>query len=60
LIRRTPDAAIQKIVAGWPRDFSAERAEAAGFVADPDFAAIVRAHIADERARAAQMNGDAA
>ena len=59
-IRRTPDAAIKKIVAGWPRDFSAERAEAAGFVADADFSTIVRAHIADERAKADATKGNAA
>ena len=50
LIRREPDPTVAKIVEGWPRDFSAQRAVAAGFVADADFAAIVRAHIADERA----------
>lgn len=51
LIRRQPDEAIMKIVSGWPRDFSAERAEALGFAADRDFEAIIRAHIADEAAR---------
>lgn len=51
LVKRKPDAAIGKIVAGWPRDFSAERATSVGFVADTDFAAIVNAHIADERTR---------
>jgi nucleoside-diphosphate-sugar epimerase len=60
LIRREPDAAISKIVAGWPRDFSAERGAAAGFVADPDFAAIVKAHIADERMRKHDTGGNAA
>lgn len=50
LIKRQPDATIEKIVAGWPRDFDAARAKEVGFTADPDFAAIVRAHIADERA----------
>ena len=60
LIQRRPDAAIVKIVAGWPRDFSAERATSVGFVADTDFAAIVKAHIADERARKQATEGDAA
>lgn len=60
LIKREPDAAIGKIVAGWPRYFSAERAKSAGFVADTDFAAIVKAHIADERARREQGEGRAA
>ncbi|MDF1600825.1 SDR family oxidoreductase [Mesorhizobium sp. YIM 152430] len=59
LIRREPDAAISRIVAGWPRDFSAERAANAGFKADPDFAAIVQAHIADERARKHETGGNA-
>jgi nucleoside-diphosphate-sugar epimerase len=52
-IRREPDATIEKIVAGWPRDFDATRAAEAGFTADPDFASIIRAHIADEAARGA-------
>ncbi|WP_024588108.1 D-erythronate dehydrogenase [Aliihoeflea sp. 2WW] len=60
LIKRRPDAAIVKIVAGWPRDFSAERATSVGFVADTDFGAIVKAHIADERARKQATQGDAA
>ncbi|MEH6717381.1 MAG: D-erythronate dehydrogenase [Aurantimonas endophytica] len=52
-IRREPDATIEKIVAGWPRDFDARRAAEAGFTADTDFASIIRAHIADEAARSA-------
>lgn len=50
-IRREPDAVIEKIVAGWPRDFDASRATSVGFSADRSFADIVRAHIADEAAR---------
>ena len=50
-IRREPDAVIEKIVAGWPRDFDPTRAREAGFAADADFASIIRAHIADEDAR---------
>ncbi|SMD05641.1 Nucleoside-diphosphate-sugar epimerase [Fulvimarina manganoxydans] len=53
-IRREPDAVIEKIVAGWPRDFAADRALQAGFTADPDFASIIKAHIADEKQRVAQ------
>jgi nucleoside-diphosphate-sugar epimerase len=53
LIRREKDATIETIVAGWPRDFTAARAEAAGFKADADFDSIIRAHIADEAARSA-------
>lgn len=48
LIRRQPDAAIRKIAAGWPQDFTADRALAAGFKADPDFQAIIRAHLRDK------------
>ena len=47
-IKRAPDAAIAKIVAGWPTQFSAERAHALGFKAEKDFDEIVRAHIEDE------------
>ena len=57
LIRREPDKTIETIVAGWPRDFDARRAVAEGFVADPDFASIIRAHIADEEAREASNAG---
>ena len=52
-IRREPDATIERIGAGWPRDFAADRALQAGFTADPDFASIIKAHIADEKQRAA-------
>ena len=48
LIRRVPDAGIAKIVAGWPKAFSAERARALGFVGDASFDDIIAVHIADE------------
>lgn len=48
LIRREPDEAIMRIVAGWPRDFDAARAKTLGFTADRSFLDIVRAHVADE------------
>jgi nucleoside-diphosphate-sugar epimerase len=48
LIKREPDETIQRIVAGWPRQFDAKRAEALGFQAETDFDAIVRAHLEDE------------
>jgi D-erythronate 2-dehydrogenase len=48
LIRRVPDAAIQRIVAGWPSDFDAMRAAALGFRAEKGFDEIVRAHVEDE------------
>jgi D-erythronate 2-dehydrogenase len=47
-IRREPDAAIAKIVAGWPQNFDARRATALGFRAETSFDEIIRAHIEDE------------
>ena len=47
-IRREPDPFIQKIVAGWPRNFDAKRATALGFVAESSFEEIVRIHVDDE------------
>ena len=48
LIRREPDPTIQKIVAGWPRDFDPQRALALGFKAESSFDEIIRIHIEDE------------
>jgi nucleoside-diphosphate-sugar epimerase len=48
LIRREPDAAIMRIVEGWPRNFDAQRALALGFRADKSFEEIIRIHLADE------------
>jgi nucleoside-diphosphate-sugar epimerase len=50
-IRRAPDATIQRIVEGWPRNFDARRALALGFRADASFEDIIRIHIEDERQR---------
>ena len=47
-IRREPDATIQRIVEGWPRNFDARRAAALGFRADASFEQIIRIHIEDE------------
>jgi len=47
-IRREPDPAIMRIVAGWPRKFDARRAAALGFRADSSFEEIIRIHIEDE------------
>jgi len=47
-IRREPDATIQRIVEGWPRNFDAQRALALGFRADASFEDIIRIHIEDE------------
>ncbi len=48
LIRREPDATIEKIVAGWPRDFDTRRARELGFRAETTFDEIIRVHIEDE------------
>lgn len=48
LIRREPDAVIDRIVAGWPKAFAADRAKALGFKGDESFDDIIRVHIADE------------
>ena len=48
LIRRQPDATIQRIVAGWPRNFDTRRARELGFKADASFEDIIRIHIEDE------------
>jgi len=50
-IRREPDATIQRIVEGWPRNFDAKRAAALGFRADRSFEDIIRFHIEDELQR---------
>ncbi len=48
LIREEPDEAINRIVAGWARNFDTRRARELGFVADQSFDEIIRAHIEDE------------
>jgi len=47
-IRREPDEFVQKMVAGWPRNFSADRALSLGFKADASFEQIIRNHLEDE------------
>jgi len=51
LIKERPDATIQRIVEGWPRNFDARRALALGFRADASFDEIIRIHVADELQR---------
>jgi nucleoside-diphosphate-sugar epimerase len=48
LIRREPDPAIMRMVAGWPRNFDARRARELGFAAEASFEQIIRIHIEDE------------
>ena len=47
-IKRVPDPAIIKIVAGWPSNFDAQRATALGFKSETSFDEIIRAHVEDE------------
>lgn len=47
-IRRQPDEFIQRMVAGWPRNFDARRALELGFQPDNNFAEIIRFHLEDE------------
>jgi D-erythronate 2-dehydrogenase len=47
-IHHQPDAAIARIVAGWPRAFDARRAQALGFSAEANFDEIVRVYVEDE------------
>jgi nucleoside-diphosphate-sugar epimerase len=48
-IRREPDEAIMRIVAGWPRAFEARRARELGFATEErSFEDIIRIHIEDE------------
>jgi nucleoside-diphosphate-sugar epimerase len=50
LIKDVPDAKIRAMVAGWPRNFAAKRAEGLGFKAESNFDEIIRIHIEDELA----------
>ena len=47
-IRRERDPFIEGIVAGWPRNFTARRAQELGFKAESSFEEIIRIHIDDE------------
>ncbi len=48
LIKDVPDARIISMVDGWPKNFSAKRAESLGFRAEKTFDEIIRIHIEDE------------
>jgi nucleoside-diphosphate-sugar epimerase len=45
LIRDEPDAAVARIVAGWPSRFESPRALALGLSPDPDFASVLRQYV---------------
>lgn len=48
LIKPQPDAAIGKIVAGWPRNFDPQRALSLGFKAESSFAEIINVYMEDD------------
>lgn len=48
LIKPVPDPAIEKIVAGWPRNFEPTRALELGFEAETSFEQIIRVYMEDE------------
>ncbi len=48
LIKPKPDAAIAKIVDGWPRNFDPERALALGFKAESNFKEIIQVYLEDD------------
>lgn len=47
-VKQEPDARIQKIVDGWPYNFTAARAREMGFESDASIDEMIEAHIADE------------
>jgi hypothetical protein len=47
LVRFEPDAAIGRIVGGWPARFASQRAARLGLAADADFTSIVRQYLQD-------------
>lgn len=48
LIKPQPDAAIAKIVDGWPRNFAPERAKALGFKAEATFREIIDVYVSED------------
>lgn len=51
-IKSAPDAAVEKIVSGWPRNFDPARSLELGFQAEESFDDIVRVYIEDELSKA--------
>jgi nucleoside-diphosphate-sugar epimerase len=47
-IRQERDPFVEQIVAGWPRNFDAERAKGLGFKAESSFEEIIQVHLDDE------------
>ena len=48
-IRETPDETVASIVAGWPEQFSADRARALGFVCEASYDEIIQTYLDDDR-----------
>ena len=48
LIIPKPDEAVRRIVSGWPRNFTAERATSLGFVAETEFSQIITTYLEDD------------
>ncbi|MFT5968669.1 MAG: nucleoside-diphosphate-sugar epimerase [Yoonia sp.] len=53
LITPQPDPDIAKIVAGWPQNFTADRAIALGFKAEANFADIIKIYITEDMPKTA-------
>src|SRR5690606_15811956 len=47
-VKWVPDEAVKKIVESWPGEFAATRAKSLGFVADGDYADVIRAYQEDD------------
>jgi nucleoside-diphosphate-sugar epimerase len=48
LVKREPDASVEKIVTTWPQRFDAGAASALGFTAESSFDEIIRVYLEDE------------
>jgi nucleoside-diphosphate-sugar epimerase len=53
-VRFEPDAAIARIVGGWPARFQPGRSRALGLIPDPDFRSIVLQYLEDQASRPPQ------
>jgi hypothetical protein len=53
-IRFEPDAAIARIVGGWPGAWEMSRAEALGFAGDADFDSVIRAFVEEQASSRSQ------
>lgn len=51
LIKPQPDPVVEKIVEGWPRNFTPERALALGFKAESSFKEIIQVYLDDDLKR---------